>query len=60
MSGYVLALLPIALGCVFYLLNPDYIMILFTDPAGKFGLVVAAILQLIGFLWIRKIVDIEI
>jgi tight adherence protein B len=60
MSGYVLALLPVALGCVFYLLNPDYIMILFTDPAGKFGLVVAAILQLIGFFWIRRIVDIEI
>ena len=60
MSGYVLALLPVALGCVFYLLNPDYIMILFRDPAGKFGLVVAVILQLIGFLWIRKIVDIEI
>jgi tight adherence protein B len=60
MSGYVLALLPIGLGCVFYLLNPDYIMILFRDPAGTFGLVVAVILQLIGFLWIRKIVDIEI
>ena len=60
MSGYVLALLPVALGCVFYMLNPDYIMILFTDPAGKFGLVVAVILQLIGFFWIRRIVDIEI
>jgi tight adherence protein B len=60
MSGYVLALLPVGLGCVFYMLNPDYIMILFRDPAGKFGLVVAVILQLIGFLWIRKIVDIEI
>ena len=47
-------------GCVFYMLNPDYIMILFRDPAGKFGVVVAVILQLIGFLWIRKIVDIEI
>jgi tight adherence protein B len=60
MSGYVLALLPIALGCIFYLLNPAYISLLFTDPAGRFGLVVAVILQLIGFLWIRKIVDIEI
>ena len=60
MSGYVLALLPVGLGCVFYMLNPDYIMILFRDPAGKFALVIAVILQLIGFLWIRKIVDIEI
>jgi tight adherence protein B len=35
MSGYVLALLPVAMGCTFYLLNPGYITLLFTDPAGK-------------------------
>ena len=36
-------------------------MILFTDPHRQAsGLVAAAILQIIGFLWIRKIVDIEI
>jgi tight adherence protein B len=60
MSGYVLALLPIAMGCVFYLLNPAYIKILFTDPAGKLAMAVAVVMQLIGFYWIRKIVDIEI
>jgi tight adherence protein B len=60
MSGYVLALLPVAMGCVFYLLNPAYIKILFTDPAGKLAMAVAVVMQLIGFYWIRKIVDIEI
>ena len=60
MSGYVLALLPIAMGGVFYLLNPGYITLLFTDPAGKLALSVAVVMQLIGFYWIRKIVDIEI
>jgi tight adherence protein B len=60
MSGYVLALLPIAMGCIFYMLNPAYITLLFTDPAGKLALVVAVVMQFIGFFWIRKIVDIEI
>lgn len=60
MSGYVLALLPIVMGGVFYLLNPAYIALLFTDPAGKAALVVAIIMQIIGFFWIRNIVDIEI
>lgn len=60
MSGYVLALLPIVMGCVFYLLNPAYISLLFTDPAGKLALIVALVMQFIGFIWIRKIVDIEI
>jgi tight adherence protein B len=59
-SGYVLALLPIAVGAAVYSLNPPYIMLLFTDPLGKLLVIVAVVFQLIGFLWIRKIVNIEI
>jgi tight adherence protein B len=59
-SGYVLAILPIAVGGAIYSLNPSYIRLLFTDPTGKFMLLTAVIFQIIGFLWIRKIVDIEI
>ncbi len=59
-SGYVLALLPIATGAAIYSLNPPYIRLLFTDPVGKLMLLSAVIFQIIGFLWIRKIVDIEI
>jgi tight adherence protein B len=59
-SGYVLAVLPIAVGAAVYSLNPPYIMLLFTDPLGKLLVMVAVVFQLIGFLWIRKIVNIEI
>jgi tight adherence protein B len=59
-SGYVLALLPVAVGFAIYNLNPSYMMLLFTDPFGKLMLLTAVIFQIIGFLWIRKIVDIEI
>ncbi len=59
-SGYVLAVLPIAVGSAIYSLNPPYIRLLFTDPMGKLMLLTAVIFQIIGFLWIRKIVDIEI
>jgi tight adherence protein B len=59
-SGYVLATLPIAVGAAVYSLNPPYIMLLFTDPMGKLMVLTAVIFQLIGFLWIRKIVNIEI
>ena len=59
-SGYVLAILPIAVGAAIYSLNPPYIRLLFTDPFGKLMLLMAVIFQIIGFLWIRKIVDIEI
>jgi Flp pilus assembly protein TadB len=59
-SGYVLAVLPIAVGAAIYSLNPPYIRLLFTDPFGKLMLMTAVIFQIVGFLWIRKIVDIEI
>jgi tight adherence protein B len=59
-SGYVLAILPIAVGVAIYNLNPSYMRLLFTDPVGKLMLLVAVVFQIGGFLWIRKIIDIEI
>jgi len=59
-SGYVLGILPVAVGTAIYHLNPSYTKLLFTDPYGKLMLLTAVIFQIIGFLWIRKIVDIEI
>ncbi len=59
-SGYTLAVLPIVVGTLIYLLNPSYMRLLFTHPLGRFMLVTAAVLQLLGYLWIRRIVDIEI
>lgn len=60
MSGYVLAALPIVVGTLIYLLNPDYGSLMFTHPLGRVLLGVAFIMQIIGFLWIRKIINIDI
>ena len=35
-------------------------MLLFTDPLGKLMVLIAVVFQIVGFLWIRKIVNIEI
>ncbi len=59
MSGYTLAALPILVGAMIALINPDYISTLFQEPLGKALLVGAASLQLMGFLWIRRIVDVR-
>lgn len=58
-SGYVLGLLPLVLGGVIFLISRDYILTLFIKPVGQVMLVLAAIFQISGYLWIRKIVDIE-
>jgi tight adherence protein B len=60
MTGYLLSSLPLILFSILYMLNPDYMSILFTDPIGKILVGVGLSMQLVGFLWIRKIINIEI
>jgi tight adherence protein B len=60
MSGYVLAALPIVVGAIIYMLNPEYGSLMFTKSLGRFFLGLAATMQIIGYLWIRKIINIDI
>jgi tight adherence protein B len=60
LSGVVLLALPIVLFFTVYHLNPNYIMLLFTDPMGTKMLAVAIIMQVLGALTIRKIVNIKV
>lgn len=59
-TGYVLGVLPLAVGSLIFLVNPDYLMILFREPVGRTMIVAAAFMQVLGYLWIRRIVNIEI
>jgi tight adherence protein B len=60
MTGYLLSALPIILFSMLYMINAEYMSILFKDPIGQVLIVIAITMQLIGFLWIRKIIKIEI
>jgi tight adherence protein B len=59
LSGYVLALLPFVLGLAIFTLNRGYMMPIFEEEIGRFMLVGALVFQILGYLWIRKILDIE-
>ncbi|MGC4006470.1 MAG: type II secretion system F family protein [Pirellulales bacterium] len=60
LSGIVLLALPPALFAAVYNLNPDYLMVLFTDPMGKQMLIGGVVMQLLGAVVIRKIVNIRV
>jgi tight adherence protein B len=60
LSGVVLLALPFVLFVAVYQLNPEYVKVLFTDPMGTKMLVVAVIMQVIGALVIRQIVNIKV
>lgn len=60
LSGYVLGFLPLALGGVISMINPEYIQVLFHDPLGKLMLGVAGGLQLAGYVWIWRILKLDL
>lgn len=60
LSGVVLLALPFVLFIAVYQLNPDYVMVLFTDTAGTKMLAAAVIMQILGALVIRKIINIKV
>jgi len=59
-SGLVIGLLPICLTVMLYLVNKEYILLLFTDPRGLMMVGGALISQVIGFIFVRRIVDIKL
>lgn len=59
-SGWVLALLPIALAAILSIINPSYLAPLWEDPIGRVAIGAALVMELIGFFVIKRIVDIEV
>jgi tight adherence protein B len=60
LSGVVLLALPPVLFVAVYRLNPDYVTVLFTDPMGKKMLAGGLVMQLLGAIVIRKIINIKV
>lgn len=60
MSGYVLAALPIVMFISFNFINPNYEKLLIEEKIGNYMLMAALAMQIIGFLVIKKIINIRI
>jgi len=59
-SGLVLSMIPLAVAILMFYTNPDYVMFFLDDPDGKIMMAVCIIMQFLGFVSIRKIVDIGV
>jgi tight adherence protein B len=60
MSGVILGLLPVIMAGVLSILSPGYLEHMTGDQLGSVLITVAVILQVVGFFWIRKVVNIKI
>lgn len=60
MSGYVLGVLPFALGAFISVVNPGYIEPLFTEKLGQIAIGIAVFMVIVGFIVIQRIVNIDV
>ncbi len=59
LSQLVLGLLPIAFALIVTAINPDYIMVLVREPQGHMLIALAIVMQVLGYVFIRKIITIK-
>ncbi len=60
MQALMMAIMPIAILFLYYLIDSEGVTRLFTESLGRVVLLVAGLLILAGFLWIRKIMAVDI
>jgi tight adherence protein B len=59
-TGYVLVALPAALAVALSYINPEHMNLLFREHMGQVLLIIAMVMQTIGFFWIRYVIKIEV
>ncbi len=60
MSAYVLTALPVGTSIAIFVMRPEYVRPLYTEPAGIAMLAFAFVLLTVGSLWLRASTKIEI
>jgi tight adherence protein B len=60
MSAIILGILPPGVGAVMYVLNKEYMVVLFEESIGIAMLVAAVLSMIVGFAWMLKIINIKI
>jgi tight adherence protein B len=59
-TGWVLLALPAALGIALMFINPDHMNLLFRERMGQMMISIAIVMQTVGYIWIRKVIKIEV
>ena len=60
MTATSLSCIPICVGVLMFYTNPDYVTFFFTDEVGNIMAGIAVFLQVVGYLVMKKIVNIEV
>ena len=60
LSGWILSLLPFVLAAVINAINPKFMQVLWTDPAGHKLVLLALVMMVLGIFTMRKIIRIHV
>lgn len=60
LSGWILGVFPPLFGGLLYVIQPDYMKVLFSSSMGVMALILSAVMACFGFAWLRKIMAIEV
>jgi tight adherence protein B len=60
MTGIVIGLLPVFMFLIFMVINPDYMSLLFETTAGRLIIAGSIVMEIMGYIMIRKIMAIEV
>jgi len=60
LSGFILGILPLVMAGIVLVVAPDYLRGLAEDPLGRYLIVGALVMQVIGFLVMRRIIQIKV
>lgn len=59
-SAWVLTLLPFALAALLHLTSPDYLSVMFEEPLGQQMLLATGVLMVLGIVWMRRLIRIDV
>jgi tight adherence protein B len=60
MSAWILGVFPVAFAGILFMVQPGYISVLFKDTMGLMSVGVSAVMAVLGFFWLKKIMNIEV
>jgi len=60
LAAWILSLLPFAMAALLSVITPTFLPMLIDNPAGRQMVIVAFVLTIVGILWMRRIVRIEV
>jgi tight adherence protein B len=60
LSAIIVGALPLVIGIAISVLNPGYMTALFTTTLGRGMILAATVLTLVGFVWMKKTIEIDV